>query len=586
MAVQSKSQEKVKMLSNPSDKYRPTPSLEPVNRQWPSKTLRTAPAWCSVDLRDGNQALIEPMSIRSRKAMFDLLLSIGFKEIEIGFPSGSQIDFDFCRQLIENKLIPEDVTVQVLVQAREHLIERTFEALRGVHRAIVHVYNSTSTIQRKIVFRLGRDGVKEIAVNGATIVKRIANQFPETDWIFEYSPESFTGTEMDYALEVCEAVVDVWEPTSDRKVIINLPATVELSTPNVYADQIEWIHQNIKCREALILSVHPHNDRGTAVAAAELGLIAGAQRIEGTLFGNGERTGNVDLVCVALNLYSQGIHPGLELSNLASIVDRVEECTQLEVHPRHPYAGDLVFTALSGSHQDAIRKGLLAQSVGGPWEVPYLPIDPKDIGRSYEPIIRVNSQSGKGGIAFLMESDYGVQLPRNLLIEFSQIIQRLSDSCGKEVTSLMIWEAFRAEYLESRTEVVGALLKQVISDSISLKDVCHITSAGQIEMLAQTAGKCIGTSLRIVTQERCRAVPQNKEIIFLEMCVGEADHVFGVGMHEDPIRAGCNSVVSAIDRAARIQLLPSLSALNHDVPARQGTPFGAARRSTASHDSH
>jgi len=500
--------------------------------------------------------------------MFDLLLSIGFKEIEIGFPSGSQIDFDFCRQLIENKLIPEDVTVQVLVQAREHLIQRTFEALRGVHRAIVHVYNSTSTIQRKIVFRLGKDGVKEIAVNGATIVKRIANQFPETDWIFQYSPESFTGTETDYALEVCEAVVDVWKPTSDKKVIINLPATVESSTPNVYADQIEWIHRNIKCREALILSVHPHNDRGTAVAAAELGLMAGAQRIEGTLFGNGERTGNVNLVCVALNLYSQGIHPGLELSNLAAIVDRVEKCTQLEVHPRHPYAGDFVFTAFSGSHQDAIRKGLLAQSVGGPWEIPYLPIDPKDIGRSYEPIIRVNSQSGKGGIAFLMESVYGVQLPRNLLIEFSQIIQQLSDSSGKEVTSPMIWETFRAEYLQSRTEVASGLLNWAMGNPMSLQDVSHTTGADQIEMLVQMVGKCIGTSLRIVTQEQCHTVSQNKEenIVFLEMCVGEADHVFGVGMHEDPIRAGFNSVVSAIDRAARTQLLPSLKvSLDHDV---------------------
>jgi 2-isopropylmalate synthase len=501
--------------------------------------------------------------------MFDLLVSIGFKEIEIGFPSGSQIDFDFCRQLIENKLIPEDVTVQVLVQAREHLIERTFEALRGVHRAIVHVYNSTSTIQRKIVFRLGRDGVKEIAVNGATIVKRIANQFPETDWIFQYSPESFTGTEMDYALEVCEAVIDVWKPTSDKKIIINLPATVESSTPNVYADQIEWIHRNIKCREALILSVHPHNDRGTAVAAAELGLMAGAQRIEGTLFGNGERTGNVDLVCVALNLYSQGIHPGLELSSLASIVDCVEECTQLEVHPRHPYAGDFVFTAFSGSHQDAIRKGLLAQSVGRPWEVPYLPIDPKDIGRSYEPIIRVNSQSGKGGIAFLMESDHGVQLPRNLLIEFSQSVQRLSDSSGKEVTSPMIWEAFRAEYLESRTEVARGLLDWAAGNSVSLQEVSHTTCAGQIEILVQLVAKCIGTDLRIVTQEQAHIVSQNKaeNILFLEMCVGEADHVFGVGMHENPIRAGFNSVVSAIDRAARIQILPSSNvSVNHDVP--------------------
>ncbi|HEY6766358.1 MAG TPA: 2-isopropylmalate synthase, partial [Candidatus Sulfotelmatobacter sp.] len=435
-------------------------------------------------------------------------------------------------------------------------------------RAMVHVYNSTSTIQRKIVFRLGKDGVKEIAVNGAQIVKRIANQFPDTYWIFQYSPESFTGTEMDYALEVCEAVVDVWHPTSDKKVIINLPATVELSTPNVYADQIEWIHRNIKCREALILSVHPHNDRGTAVAAAEFGLMAGAQRIEGTLFGNGERTGNVDLVCVALNLYSQGIHPGLELSNLAAIVDRVEECIQLGVHPRHPYAGDFVFTAFSGSHQDAIRKGLSAQSVSGPWEVPYLPIDPKDIGRSYEPIIRVNSQSGKGGIAFLMESDYGVHLPRKLLIEFSQVIQQLSDSSGKEVTSAMIWETFRAEYLEARTEIASGLLNWIMGNSTSLQDVSHTTGAGQIEMSVQMVGKCIGTSLRIVTQEQCHTVSQNQQenIVFLEMCVGEADNVFGVGMHEDPIRAGFNSVVSAIDRAARIQLLPSLKvSLDHDV---------------------
>jgi 2-isopropylmalate synthase len=341
-----------------------------------------------------------------------------------------------------------------------------------------------------------------------------------------------------------------------------------MSTPNVYADQIEWIHRNIKCREALILSVHPHNDRGTAVAAAELGLMAGAQRIEGTLFGNGERTGNVDLVCVALNLYSQGIHPGLELSNLAAIVDRVEECTQLEVHPRHPYAGDFVFTAFSGSHQDAIRKGLLAQSVEGPWEVPYLPIDPKDIGRGYEPIIRVNSQSGKGGIAFLLESDYGVQLPRNLLVEFSQILQQLSDSSGKEVTSPMIWETFRAEYLESRTEVASGLLNWAMGNSMSLQEVSHTTSAGQIEILVQMVGKYIGTGLRIVTQEQAHMVSQNKveNIVFLEMCVGEADHVFGVGMNENPIRAGFNSVVSAIDRAARTQLLPSLEVSpDHDI---------------------
>src|SRR3984885_15148630 len=555
------------MLSDPSKKYQPFPQIGLADRRWPSQVIEKPPVCCSVDLRDGNQALIEPMDSARKTRLFLKLVDLGFKEIEIGFPSASQTDFDFCRELIERRLIPRDVTVQVLVQARESFIERTFEAVRGVHRAIVHLYNSTSTVQRRVVFGMDRSGVKEIALAGARAVRQCAQQFPETEWVFQYSPESFTATELDYAMEVSEAVMQVWQ-SSENKVIINLPATVELATPNIYADQIEWFSRHVKNRDSMILSVHPHNDRGTAVAAAELAMLAGAERVEGTLFGNGERTGNVDIVTLALNMYTQGLHPGLDISRINDVIECAEFCNQLPVHPRHPYAGDLVFTAFSGSHQDAIKKGFAAQKPGEPWAIPYLPIDPKDLGRSYEPIIRVNSQSGKGGIAFLMESDYGVQLPRNLLIEFSQIIQQLSDSSGKEVTSPMIWEAFRAEYLESRTEIARGLLNWVMGNSTSLQDVPQTTGAVQIEMLVQLVGKCIGTSLRIVTQEKCHTVSPNKKenIVFLEMCVAEADPVFGVGMHEDPIRAGFHSVVSAIDRAARTQLLPSLKvSLDHDV---------------------
>ena len=437
------------MLSDPSKKYRPFSQIALADRQWPSRVILKPPLWCSVDLRDGNQALIEPMDSARKTRMFLKLVEIGFKEIEIGFPSASQTDFDFCRELIEGRLIPRDVTVQVLVQARESFIERTFEAVRGVHRAIVHLYNSTSTVQRRVVFGMDRNGVKEIALSGARAVRQCAKQFPETEWVFQYSPESFTATELDYALEVSEAVMEVWQ-TSPNKVIINLPATVELATPNIYADQMEWFGRQVKNRDSMILSVHPHNDRGTAVAAAELAMLAGAERVEGTLFGNGERTGNVDLVTLALNMYTQGLHPGLNISRINDVIECAEFCNQLPVHPRHPYAGDLVFTAFSGSHQDAIKKGFGAQQEGSLWEIPYLPIDPKDLGRSYEPIIRVNSQSGKGGVSFLLERDYGIKMPRKLQIEFSRVIQQITDTTGREVTAAEIWRAFQAEYIEQQ----------------------------------------------------------------------------------------------------------------------------------------
>ena len=390
------------MLSDPKTKYRPVSNFSLDDRLWPSQSISKPPVWCSVDLRDGNQALVEPMDSLRKFRMFEALVTLGFKEIEIGFPAASQTDFDFCRDLIEKQRVPEDVTVQVLVQAREDLMRQTFEAVRGIHRAIVHVYNSVSKVQRRVVFGLDKKGVKQIAVNGARLVKQYATEYPETKWVLQYSPESFTGTETDYALEVCEAVMDVWRPTPKNPVIINLPATVEMSTPNVYADQIEWVSRNIKGRDSIVLSVHPHNDRGTAVAAAELALMAGAERVEGTLFGNGERTGNVDIVTLALNLYTQGTHPGLDFSNIKEMIECAEFCNGLPVHPRHPYAGELVFTAFSGSHQDAIKKGFAARSGDGLWEVPYLPIDPKDLGRTYEAVIRVNSQSGKGGVAFLL----------------------------------------------------------------------------------------------------------------------------------------------------------------------------------------
>ena len=436
-------------MDSPTNKYK---SFKPINikdRNWPNQVISDSPDWCSVDLRDGNQALIEPMGAERKDRMFKLLCDIGFKEIEVGFPSASQTDYDFVRDLIDNKKIPSDVTIQVLTQSREELIIKTFKALKGIPKAIVHFYNSTSTLQRRVVFNQDKKGIKDIATNGAKLIKKLAAQNPDTEWSFEYSPESFTGTELEYACEVCDEVTDILKDSSKNKIIINLPATVEMSTPNIYGDQIEWMHNNLKNRDKINLSLHPHNDRGTAVAAAELGVMAGADRVEGTLFGNGERTGNVDIVTLALNLLTQGVDPKLDFSQINKIMREVEYCNQLPVHPRHPYAGDLVFTAFSGSHQDAIKKGFAALNASNSplWEVPYLPIDPADLGRSYEAVVRINSQSGKGGVAFLLERDHGVSLPRRLQITLSKYVQKIADETGKEISASELWDVFESNFL-------------------------------------------------------------------------------------------------------------------------------------------
>src|SRR5262244_2166719 len=448
------------MSGMPIHKYRPFAPVGLLDRRWPAQVIDRAPQWCSVDLRDGNQALVEPMGPDRKRRMFSLLVKLGFKEIEVGFPSASDTDFTFVRELVEHRLVPEDVTIQVLTQARAELIDRTFEAIRGAKRAIVHLYNSTSELQRRVVFGLDKSGITEIAVTGAKQIAELAARMPETEVVYQYSPESFTGTELDFAVEICEAVMDVWQPSPDRKVILNLPATVEMATPNIYADQIEWFGRNIRDRDCITLSLHPHNDRGTAVAAAELAIMAGADRIEGTLFGNGERTGNVDIMTLALNLFSQGIDPGLVITDIDEIVRTVEHCNQLPVHPRHPYAGELVYTAFSGSHQDAIKKGFdaLAKRNDDLWEVPYLPIDPKDLGRTYEAVIRVNSQSGKGGVAYVLKTDYGLDLPRGLQIEFSKRVQEVTDRTGKEVTSADIWSLFEETYLRGGIRLVDYTL--------------------------------------------------------------------------------------------------------------------------------
>ena len=437
------------MTVMPIHKYRPFTPINLPDRKWPSRIIDKAPLWCSVDLRDGNQALVEPMGPERKRRMFDMLVKLGFKEIEVGFPAASETDFAFCRELVEGHLVPDDVTIQVLTQARAELIERSFESIRGAKRVIMHLYNSTSTLQRRVVFGLDKPGIVDIAVTGARQIRDLAATMPETEIIYQYSPESFTGTELDFAVEICEAVMDVWQPTPQKKVILNLPATVEMSTANTYADQIEWFSRNIRNRDSIVLSLHPHNDRGTAVAAAEMGVMAGADRIEGTLFGNGERTGNVDLMTLALNLFSQGVDPDLAITDIDDIVRTVEHCNQLPVHPRHPYAGELVYTAFSGSHQDAIKKGFeaLEKRNDALWEVPYLPIDPKDLGRTYEAVIRVNSQSGKGGVAYVIKADHGLDLPRALQVEFSRIVQEVADRTGKELTSPDIWSLFEETYL-------------------------------------------------------------------------------------------------------------------------------------------
>ena len=556
------------MLQDPGQKYRPFEPIRLPDRQWPSKVINRAPTWCSVDLRDGNQALVEPMGAERKRRMFELLVRLGFKEIEVGFPAASQTDFDFVRSLIEQNLIPDDVTVQVLTQARDHLIERTYESLAGAKRAIVHLYNSTSTLQRRVVFGLDQAGITKIAVDGAKLVKRLADERPETDWVFQYSPESFTGTELEYAKEVCEAVMDVWQPTPERRVILNLPATVEMATPNIYADQIEWFHRNVANRDRYILSLHPHNDRGTGVAAAELGVMAGADRIEGTLFGNGERTGNVDVVTLGLNLYSQGVDPQLDFSDINEIVRCVEYCNQLPVHPRHPYGGELVFTAFSGSHQDAIKKGFTAlkQSNSRLWEVPYLPIDPADLGRSYEAVIRVNSQSGKGGVAYLLEQDHGLQLPRTLQVEFSNVVQGIADETGKELTSEQIWRSFNDEFLARNTpfEVVDYRTKPDTHAS----EVRQITATvrengrekiisgkgnGPIDAFTDALEKHAGVTVRVVDY-REHAVSSSGQhgdataVAYVQLQVGD-NLVYGVGSHKNIVMASLQAIASGLNRA-------------------------------------
>ncbi len=456
-------------------KYSSFEKIKLKNRSWPANQITNAPIWCSVDLRDGNQALIEPMGIEKKLRFFSMLIELGFKEIEIGFPSASETEFSFVRKLIDENLIPSDVKIQVLSQAREHLIKRTFEATEGAKNVIFHLYNSTSTLQREIVFKKDKSGITKIATEGAELVQKLSEEYNKTNWQFEYSPESFTGTELDYAAEVCNEVNNIWYKGNKNKTIINLPATVELSTPNIYADQIQWMNENLKNRDNVILSLHPHNDRGTAVAAAELGLMAGADRIEGTLFGNGERTGNVDIVTLGLNLFTQGIDPQLDFSDINKTMREVEYCNQLPVHPRHPYAGDLVFTAFSGSHQDAIKKGFdeMRNSNDSKWRVPYLPIDPEDVGRTYEAVIRINSQSGKGGISYILEQDYGVTLPRRMQIDFSQVIQKQADETGKELDSKEIWQSFENYYLKNNTKKISYTSHEI--QSSKEKDIIKLS---------------------------------------------------------------------------------------------------------------
>ena len=544
-------------------KYRPFPPVALPDRRWPDRVISAAPVWCSVDLRDGNQALIEPMSVAQKKLMFQLLLDVGLKEIEIGFPAASQPDFDFVRYLIEENKIPADVTVQVLTQARPELIQRTFEALKGVKRAIVHLYNSTSVVQRQKVFKLDKAGIKAIAVNGATEVLRCASLAPETDWFFQYSPESFTGTEVEYAVEVCQAVCDVWQPTPHHKVILNLPATVEMATPNVYADQIELFCRLIRNRDSLLISLHTHNDRGCGVAASELGLMAGADRVEGCLLGNGERTGNLDLVVMAMNLYSQGIDPGLDFSDMDRIVSVVKQCTQIDVHPRQPYAGGLVFTAFSGSHQDAIKKCLDLYQEGEPWEIAYLPIDPRDVGRTYQDVIRVNSQSGKGGVAYVMSSKYGFELPRWLQIEFSRVVQKEAEDTGLEVSPERIFDLFRREYLEltSPLRLMGFTIeksdREYIKGRIELQGRSFDVQGkgnGMLEAFVDALQHTFNLQLQILEYgEHALSQQANAEAVTYLQVKHEGQRYTGIAIHGDIVTSSVNALLNAVSQILQRQ---------------------------------
>lgn len=541
-------------------KYQPFRPVSLPDRTWPDQTITVAPAWCSVDLRDGNQALIEPMTPQQKLDLWNLLLDVGFKEIEIGFPSASSLDYDFCRKLIDESLVPDDVTIQVLTQARPDLIEKTFAALKGARRAVVHVYNSTSTVQRDYVFGLDRAGIVEIATQGAQWVADEAAKYPNTEWIFEYSPESFTGTELDFAVEVVDAVTAVWSPTPQTPVIINLPATVEMSTPNVYADQIEWFCRHVKHRDSLIISVHTHNDRGCAVAASELAVLAGADRVEGTLFGNGERTGNMDTLTMAMNLYSQGVEPNLNFERIDHIIEVYKSATQLPVHPRHPYAGELVFTAFSGSHQDAIKKCLAKRDINEPWEVAYLPIDPRDIGRSYQEVIRINSQSGKGGIAYVLEQEYGYQLPRWLQIDFSPVVQRYAESSEKEVDVATIQRLFTETYFAAKTRMSlgdytvarrdGADYLQAVlqcrSEPVQIAGSGNGVVAAFVEALEGVTGANI-----VVVEYSEHALSQSAQaeaICYIQLNV-DGQRVCGIGRSEDIIQASLEGILRALDRS-------------------------------------
>ncbi|MDP3857396.1 MAG: 2-isopropylmalate synthase [Stagnimonas sp.] len=554
------------MLKNPATKYRSFAPVQLRDRRWPDAVLTQAPIWCSVDLRDGNQALIEPMNRERKLRMFQLLVKLGFKEIEVGFPSASQTEFDFIRHLIDNDLIPDDVSIQVLTQAREPLIRRTFEALKGAKKAILHYYNATAPVMRRVVFNLTQDEViDQLAVRHARLIKELAEQQPDTEWTFEYSPEMFSGTELDFAKRIVDAVTEVWAPTPARRCIINLPATVEHSTPNIFADMVEWMHRNLARREAIVISVHPHNDRGTGIAAGEFALMAGADRVEGCLFGNGERTGNVDLVNIALNLYTQGVAPGLDFSDIDEVRQAVEYCNQLPVHPRHPYVGDLVFTSFSGSHQDAIKKAFSLRKPDEIWDMPYLPIDPLDLGRSYEAVIRVNSQSGKGGIAYLLESEYGLNLPRRLQIEFSGVVQAVTDESGKEVTAADIWSLFQREYLGS-DRPYGYLAHHLIEDStqdaVSLVTEIAVNGErrkldgrgnGPIDAFVAALAALSGQKLAVADyhEHAISSGSDAKAVSYIELKVGEGRPIFGVGIDANIVTASLKAILSALNRAQK-----------------------------------
>lgn len=558
------------MLSNPATKYRAFEAVNLPDRQWPARTLTAAPIWQSTDLRDGNQSLFEPMNGERKMRMFRTLCEVGFKEIEVAFPSASQTDFDFVRNLIEGGHIPDDVTIEVLTQSREHLIRRTMESVKGARRAIVHVYNATAPVFRDVVFGMSQDEVKALAVSSVRLIKELCAQAPETEWVLQYSPEVFTSTELEFARDVCDAVTAEWGATPHNKVILNLPATVEVSTPNVYADQIEWMHRNLARRDSVILSLHPHNDRGTAVAAAELGLMAGADRVEGCLFGNGERTGNVDLVTLALNLYTQGVSPGLDFSDINAVARTVEYCTQLPIHPRHPYVGDLVFTAFSGSHQDAIKKGFAVQQPDALWGVPYLPIDPADVGRSYDSVIRVNSQSGKGGVAYLMEAEFGVVMPRRLQVEFSGEVQAHTDTHGGEMTAQNIWTLFDATYLSPATADIR-YVEHHLFDHAGVQGKHHVQGIrlavevkGQPMLLSGEGNGPIDAAVHalqgIDVQVQVRSYEERstkasitggdaQACAFLELTpAGGGAERFGVGMDTNIVTASVKALISGVNR--------------------------------------